>query len=70
MNKAKEGWKCLEDRYANSSKEMARDLLRELQEVQRENYDPMDEYIHELKIICDELHKPIDDVDKVYWAYK
>lgn len=49
---------------------MARDLLRELQEVQRENYDPMDEYIHELKIICDELHKPIDDVDKVYWAYK
>ena len=69
LTTAQEVWKCLEDWFANSSKERSRDLTRRLKEIHRENHRSLDEYLLELKVICDELaaiHNSVDD--KVYWA--
>ncbi|OMO51543.1 hypothetical protein CCACVL1_29719 [Corchorus capsularis] len=71
LSTAREIWKILEDRFANSSKQRARDLLRKLQEVKRNEHTTLEAYLQEVKMISNELaaiNQPVDDSDKVYWS--
>ncbi|OMO69312.1 hypothetical protein COLO4_29142 [Corchorus olitorius] len=71
LTSAREVWKTLEERFANSSKQRARDLLRKLQEVLRDDHPTLHAYLQEVTMISNELaaiNQPIDDGDKVYWS--
>ncbi|GKV49597.1 hypothetical protein SLEP1_g56337 [Rubroshorea leprosula] len=68
---ARDVWKALEEHFANSSKERARDLLRQLREVKRDEHPTHDAYLQKINMISNELaaiKEPLDDGDKVYWS--
>ncbi|OMO59926.1 hypothetical protein CCACVL1_24526 [Corchorus capsularis] len=57
--------------FANSSKQRARDLLRKLQEVKRNEHTSLEAYLQEVKMISNELaviNQLVDDSDKLYWS--
>lgn len=71
LSTAKEVWKCLEERYANASKERAQDLTHRLRQVKRNDFSTLDEYLQKVKTICTELaaiQQAVDDQDKLHWA--
>ncbi|GKV49598.1 hypothetical protein SLEP1_g56338 [Rubroshorea leprosula] len=71
LKSARDVWKVLEERFANSSKERARDLLRQLREVKRDEHPTHDAYLQKINMISNELaaiKEPLDDGDKVYWS--
>ncbi|GKV41335.1 hypothetical protein SLEP1_g48881 [Rubroshorea leprosula] len=71
LKSAREVWKALEERFANSSKARARDLLRQLREVKRDEHPTLEAYLQEINMISNELatiKEPLDDGEKVYWS--
>ncbi|OMO66578.1 hypothetical protein CCACVL1_21072 [Corchorus capsularis] len=67
LTSVREVWKTLEECFANSSKQRARDLLRKLQEVHRDDHPTLHAYLEEVTMISNELaaiNQPIDDGDK------